>query len=570
MSNGARPTLLSIEVGGDVQQAYPTQPIPNVVVGPNANPSMTPNTISGPNATSPNTTTAPNATTPNTITNPTSPPIVHPQSMLTVVDSMEEVDALLQKYRQSVPTPPTTSFPPTQTTSQSSTPQTPQVPQTSTPEPSSFPAPDNTSRFILYGDQIQQEKRRWITYLFCAYGTFVDHTLSEARKLSAICLPPSLLPYMPAKESSAHCSPDLVLSLDWYRAQNESKAKAEAWLRDLSRLDAMIRDKSRTTIPSDAHLTHQWLVSYYKHLQTLLSHYKAHHQLQNVLHEKYITLLRKVGESYDLYYSWLMSEWQRSMKDMEKSVDAVRKKVMAVFATKDPAYRNIEQMLTRYQTFLQTYDQYLPLELSLTHHSREDWKTFLLQNRPIELLHLMKTELKAMENVPALQTHITMWRSLLDAFDLQKLQQMADQREQLKHKMMTAIELETTDACARKWNEFQTRVLNMSIQLQEEAQAKMKKLQSLALTKLQALQSNIDAAQYHLTHYTKQGSEMAHQAFDLVQSIQFYHSMIRDYHQTAMESEDLNHVIQVAAVTREFIEKHKTPEKNEQVKQSEK
>jgi hypothetical protein len=110
----------------------------------------------------------------------------------------------------------------------------------------------------------------------------------------------------------------------------------------------------------------------------------------------------------------------------------------------------------------------------------------------------MKTELKSLELIPALQNDIMRWKREVDRYDCQKLHKMNENRKKIQKRIEDAIEVETKQTCQKKWKELNERIYGLGTGLQKEAYNKFghynnqyKQQQSLILSQNEKLHREI-------------------------------------------------------------------------------
>jgi len=241
------------------------------------------------------------------------------------------------------------------------------------------------------------------------------------------------------------------------------------------------------------------------HVATALNHdldkrkdnYLQDIKLMNQVQDYQSNLLRKMSSSYITFYSWILEQWNRNMIDINKTYIKVNQKVHSLFKN-DPTYQDIDQLLQRYEKFLQAHENHLPLEFNLTNDPRRDWKVYMSKQQPEECIRLMKTELKSLELIPALQNDIMRWKREVDRYDCQKLHKMNENRKKIQKRIEDAIEVETKQTCQKKWKELNERIYGLGTGLQKEAYNKFghynnqyKQQQSLILSQNEKLHREI-------------------------------------------------------------------------------
>ena len=182
-------------------------------------------------------------------------------------------------------------------------------------------------------------------------------------------------------------------------------------------------------------------------------------------------LLKKMTTSYVTFYSWMLEQWNRNIKDINNTYARVHRRIETLW-NKDPLSQDIHQLLQRYEAFLKSHESHLPLEFTLSHHPRQEWKEYLARQQPEECIRLMKNELHALGDNPALQTSIHVWKRELDRYDVTRLHQMNENRQRLRKRIEDAVEVETKQTCQKKWRELTERIYTMGTALHTRAYQK--------------------------------------------------------------------------------------------------
>ena len=236
-------------------------------------------------------------------------------------------------------------------------------------------------------------------------------------------------------------------------------------------------------------------IGYYlaENLNHIIDHRKENYfhelNIMNKFQQEQINVLNKITSSYVTFYSWILDQWNRSIKDINHSYQIVYKKINLLFQN-DATYRDITKLLNHYEKFLQVYEAQLPLEFTLSTNPRKEWRDYMAKHQPEECIRLMKNELKALENIATLKPHLEIWKNELERYDVESIRQMVENRTKIKKKIEDAVETETRETCQQKWKELNERIYNMGTGLHSEALKKFKSLENQYQQQHQMIVSN--------------------------------------------------------------------------------
>ena len=208
-------------------------------------------------------------------------------------------------------------------------------------------------------------------------------------------------------------------------------------------------------------------------------------------------MMAKAASSYITFNSWILDNWNRAMQSIERTYEDVHSNIDKMFEHKR-MHKDIEQLLTRYEKFLQVHEHLLPMEFTLSANPRKDWRNYMAQNQPEECIRLMKNELKSLDTIPQLQKSLHVWNRELNQYDIGRLQQMNEKKIRLKKRLEDAVDMETKRVCESKWNVLNQRVFKMGIGVQQSVTQKLNNLNQyytqhhrVLLSKTHALTSTI-------------------------------------------------------------------------------
>jgi hypothetical protein len=209
------------------------------------------------------------------------------------------------------------------------------------------------------------------------------------------------------------------------------------------------------------------------------------------------TLIEKMISSYQTFYSWILDQWNRCMLDINNTYESVHRKITKLWA-EDPMHKDISQLLTRYEAFLTAHASSLPLEFKLSENPRKEWKEYLAKQQPEECIRLMKNELRALSEIPALKTSIQVWENELNYYDVNKIQRMNENRNRMRKRIEDAVNIETNQTCQKRWKELNEKIYQLGTDLQKKASQEFDKYnreyahqQRLILSHTSALQRDI-------------------------------------------------------------------------------
>lgn len=338
-------------------------------------------------------------------------------------------------------------------------------------ETSSQPTAPSSRQKPMDLAEAEAEKQEWMDRLNTSFQIFLEYVQSQAQNYA---------PALMDKENAPHLSPkpQLLKLLDtstfpvdeWRRKLNEVQSYVKlSEVKDLEYQEKLKRDlelQSDTTVGShvaaalNADLTHRKD----NLLQDIKSVYHSQ-QYQNIL-------LKKMASSYITFYSWMLEQWNRSIKEINNTYVKVHQRIELLW-NKDPVHQDISQLLQRYERFLQAYETHLPLEFTLSVNPRKEWRDYMAKQQPEECIRLMKNELHALENTPALRKSIDIWKRELDQYDVSRLYKMNENRNRMRKRLIDAVEVETKQTCQRKWKELNERIYKMGTDLQTLASSKL-------------------------------------------------------------------------------------------------
>lgn len=189
------------------------------------------------------------------------------------------------------------------------------------------------------------------------------------------------------------------------------------------------------------------------------------------LQDQQSMVLKKLTNSYQVFYAWLLDGWQKNMSQIQCTYQSIQQKIHNLFAN-DPTFQDIRQLVRRYEAFLQSHERLLPLEFRLSSDPRKEWKEYMASNSPQECIRFMKNEVKSLEDIPELQQSLSIWKKELDFYDVNRLHEMTKNRQRIHKRLEDAVETETKQTCHRKWADLNERIWKLATGLQSEC-AKM-------------------------------------------------------------------------------------------------
>lgn len=178
-------------------------------------------------------------------------------------------------------------------------------------------------------------------------------------------------------------------------------------------------------------------------------------------------LLNKTSVSYITFHSWIMEHWNRKLKNLQSVHEKISNKMRGSFEN-DSTYKDIRQLLEEYEKFLTFYENYLPMEFTLSANPRKTWKELMVEDQPDECIRLMKNELRSLENIPNLKKSIDVWQTKLNHYDVQQLKKVSENKKTLKKRIEYAIKEETRQTCQKGWTEFLNRIYQLGLDIQKE------------------------------------------------------------------------------------------------------
>ena len=319
--------------------------------------------------------------------------------------------------------------------------------------------------------EAEAEKQEWMDRLNTSFQIFLEYVQSQAQNYA-----PSLMDVQWGGNTSP--KPQLLKLLDtstfpvdeWRRKLNEVQSYVKlSEVKDLEYQEKLQRDlelQPDTTVGS--HVAAALNSNLTQRKDNLLQDIKSVYHSQQYQN----TLLKKMTSSYITFYSWMLEQWNRSIKDINGTYTKVHQRIEVLW-NKDPIHQDIGQLLQRYERFLQAYEPHLPLEFTLSANPRKEWRDYMAKQQPEECIRLMKNELHALENTPALRKSIDVWKRELDQYDVSRLHKMNENRTRMRKRLTDAVEVETKQTCQRKWNELNERIYKMGTALCDRANSKL-------------------------------------------------------------------------------------------------
>lgn len=183
------------------------------------------------------------------------------------------------------------------------------------------------------------------------------------------------------------------------------------------------------------------------------------------------TLIEKMISSYQTFYSWILDQWNRCMVELHTTYESMHRKITKLWS-EDPMHKDISHLLKRYEAFLNAHASSLPLEFKLSENPRKEWKEYLAKQQPEECIRLMKNELRALSEIPALKTSIQVWENELNYYDVDKIGKMNENRNRMRKRIEDAVEIETKQTCQKRWKELNDKIYHLGTDLQKKASQK--------------------------------------------------------------------------------------------------
>ena len=196
--------------------------------------------------------------------------------------------------------------------------------------------------------------------------------------------------------------------------------------------------------------------------------YLADFQSLDTLQQQKTALLSKVASSYVTFYSWILEQWDTNIVKMGETYQKIQQNIKQLFET-DPTYRDIEQLLDRYENWLKASARYLPTEFTLTDQSRKEWRERATHNHPEETIRFMNTELKALELIPELKEDVVRWKMQLKPYDSERMRRVFNNRTKIQKKIEFSVEYETSKACQTRWEELNNQIYRLGINIQNKS-----------------------------------------------------------------------------------------------------
>jgi hypothetical protein len=189
-------------------------------------------------------------------------------------------------------------------------------------------------------------------------------------------------------------------------------------------------------------------------------------------------LLKKMTISYITFYSWILEQWNRNMKEINQAYGQMHDRIQQIWE-KDKLNKDIEQLLSRYESFLKAHESRLPMEFTLSMNPRKEWREYMAKQQPQDCIRLMKNELQALSGdsthlPPEMKKSLDVWNRELDRYDTDKVRKLNENRQRIRKRIEDAIEIETKQTCVKKWRELTERIFKMGTDLQTQAYLKIK------------------------------------------------------------------------------------------------
>jgi hypothetical protein len=334
---------------------------------------------------------------------------------------------------------------------------------------------DNNAKSTHYSqssmtmEDAEIEKQMWVDRLHQSYQIFLEYVQSQAKNYAKALVEPESQQPSPKPKLLELLDTSSFPSDEWRRKLNEIQSYVKlSEVKDVE-YDAKLRQdlelQQDTTVGShiasalNDHLTQR--------KETLLQDIKSIYHAQQYQNH----LLTKMTSSYVTFYSWMLEQWNRSIREINNTYSKVHQRIEMLWS-KDPIHQDINQLLQRYERFLQAYETHLPLEFTLSVNPRKEWREYMAKQQPEECIRLMKNELHALENTPALRKSLDVWKRELNQYDVTRLHKMNENRQRMKKRIEDAVDVETKQTCQRKWKELNERIYKMGTDLQIRANQK--------------------------------------------------------------------------------------------------
>ena len=360
-----------------------------------------------------------------------------------------------------------------------------------------IPQPLQVSQNSL--EQAEFQRRILIEHIAAGFMNFLNLIKSRALK-SASQLPPVVV----AKDQDILTSTITTIEgvtppIAWEHKKNELQQALDALNAEEKQCVAQI-NQDLVVLQSNSNVFYHLAKEVNNTLDALQQLYTIEFALLRKVYTQQSRLFSMIGQSYVTFYAWLLAQWERHMTSIASEYDTVHKQMEHTF---DPhaMHGNIEALLLQYEQFLALNRASLPAEFRLTEETRKKWRHFLGLHQPEECIRLLKTELLALQKVPALDQSTSAWLRELDHYNVSLLQRQSESKRRAKKRMEDTLSSETNRAFYDKWNTFTSNLFTIGINLQKEAAQKLQHMNSVFAQK----QAQIVKKRAELLTFAQQG-----------------------------------------------------------------
>lgn len=396
-------------------------------------------------------------------------------------------------------------------------------------------------------------RQRLIDQLNDSYDAFLKYVQYQAQNYARVIFTTPDMEESPREKLLAILDTTTLHADEWHRKLNEIQSSVKlVESQDLEIRENFLRklhEQRETTVAS--HVASALNDALDRKKVVILQDIKMLHQFQQYQNN----LLRKVASSYVMFYSWMIEQWNQNIRSINDTRSKVQKRIDDLW-NKEPTFRDIDELLTRYKTFLRTHEAYLPLEFTLSADSRDEWRDYMSKHQPEECIRLMKKEIQSLEVIPVLAKSIEIWKRELSRYDVSQLKKMNENRQRLKKRLEDAVQVETKETCQRKWKELTDHVYKLGAGIQQKANHALNEYSAVYKARQRILLDEKEKLQNQIDNFERQLSVMNPEWALLMESRKAKISrwVMQNYWQVSVSS--LLNVNDIVSEFRRFIETH--------------
>jgi hypothetical protein len=350
-------------------------------------------------------------------------------------------------------------------------------------------------------EDVEREKNKLIEQIYEAMQYFLSYVQTQAKQYAGSLsneIKDDTFDPTPKSKLIEILSSSSFDEPDWRRKLSEIQSTVKLTeVKDREyelKLTNDIERQPETTV--DTHLAAALNKALTQYKENLLQDIKLIYTTQ----QHQTTLIEKLISSYQTFYSWILDQWNRCMREIHTTYESVHRKITKLWS-EDPIHKDILQLLKRYESFLTAHASSLPLEFKLSENPRKEWKEYLAKQQPEECIRLMKNELRALSDIPALKTSIQVWENELSYYDVDKIHKMNENRNRMRKRIEDAVDVETKQTCQKRWRELNDQIYHLGTDLQKKASHKFDEYNKEYTRQQQIILSHTNLLQRDIRNY---------------------------------------------------------------------